>query len=446
MDNSWLAEVIVQFSRSPVWRTPVNNFIDENCYIFDNESEMKLEYTVIHQKFVQLIDQLLTNFVNELGVPPEEAMESLHQALANATTEIGGQVDRFVSYIYSTEDFRTFHRMMMRRNVELDILAMRALKEQGVDVAIPDVDDVLGTPAQTNNQRGAAMAENAGYDEEEALRLAIEESLKYQGMSSKRLELEDAELQEALALSTQIEADKARVQKKEVAKEVAIVAQSDPAAAAHIQAQKTAVIEQKAAQNVQALEEKTLRMREEKVREVVEHMASPETAPEPKRGSAHPPSKGPAPAPTKAPAAAPAQKVPVVGPPSFGGAKAPPPSFGGKTLGFAALPSLGLGQPPLSVLKEKVEKETAAAHPSNTPPVPAPTKEEFEARARYMREQREKILQRNKASRQQELQDYAKQNSVNVNVNSSANDAEKQLTVDIARRLRGDILGEVQKK
>eukprot|EP00796_Vickermania_ingenoplastis_P005049 gene5049-3636_t len=427
------------FSRSPVWRTPVNNFIDEHCYVFDNESEMKLEYTAIHKEFVQLIDSLITNFVNELGVPPEEAMEALHTALASKETEIGGQVDRFVTYIYGAEDFRTFHRMMMRRNVELDILAMRALKEQGtmgMDMVIPDVDDVLGLPPQSNNERSAAMRENAGYDEEEALRLAIEESLKDQGMSGKRLELEDAQLQEALALSTQMEADKARAQKKEVIKEVAVVAQSDPAAAANIQAQKTAIIEQQEAQKVQELEVKTLQMREEKVREMVEKAAVEN-------------SSAPAPTAVSAPTVAPAPATTVVGPPSFAPAKnapLPPPSFGGKTLGFAALPSLpGLGQPPLSALKEKVVAEKQA-NPATAELAPTrqPTKEEFEERARYMREQREKILQRNRATRQQELQEYAKQNSVEVKTNSSVDEAEKQLTIDIARRLRGDILGELR--
>lgn len=432
MDNSWIAEVIVQFSRSPVWRTPVNNFIDENCYIFDNDVEMKLEYTVIHKKFVQLIDTLLTDFVNELGVPPEEAMESLHKALASKA-ELGGQVDRFVSYIYGSENFQTFHRMMMRRNVELDILAMRALKEQGVDVDIPDVDDVLGAPPQSNNQRSAAMRENAGYDEEEALRLAIAESLKDQGMSGKLLELEDAQLQEALMLSKQAEAEKAKAQKKEVAKEVAIIAQTDPNTAAKVHVQKTAVIEQKEAQNVQALEEKTLRMREEKVREVVEQMHSPEVPP-PAQTSAAPAPASATPAQAQAPASVPMKS-----------AAMPPPAFAGKTLGFKALPSLpGLGQPPLSAIKAHVEAEQPASQ--TTVPSRQPTKEELEERARYMREQREKILQRNKATRNKELQDYAKQNSVNVNVSSSTTpESEKQLTVDIARRLRGDILGELHK-
>lgn len=434
-DDSWIAEVIVQFSRSPVWRTPVDNFIDENCNIFDNESEMKLKYTEVHRQFIGLIDTLLTNFVSELGVPPQAAMDSLHKALASKQTPIGEQVEKLVTYIYGAEDFMTFHRMMTRRNVELDILAMRALHEQGIEWN--------GDSAAPSSQY-LSMRENNGYDEEEALRIAIQESLKDMTMSGKCLELEDAQLQEVLALSTQMEKEKAREAKLEVAKEVAILSQTDSTVAQRVFIEKNAQIDQRQAQNVMALEEKTLQMRQEKVREVVDQMHEEPVVPTSQVRAGAPITVQP-PGPTsQTRAGAPITvqpPVPTSQQHAAGQAVQQPPPPTGK-FGMSALPSLSLGQPPLSVLKEKAEAEKPAKT-SAVAPMRQPTKEELEERSRYMREQREKILQQTKASRQQELQEYVKKN--NGTTSSTVDPAEKQLTVDIARRLRGDILGELQK-
>ena len=43
--------MIINFLRSPRWKTPVMSFLDENCIIFDTEDENKLEYTSVHNVF-----------------------------------------------------------------------------------------------------------------------------------------------------------------------------------------------------------------------------------------------------------------------------------------------------------------------------------------------------------------------------------------------------------
>ena len=47
-ENDWFFDIIINFLRSPRWKTPVMSFLDEYCIIFDNEEENKLEYTTIH--------------------------------------------------------------------------------------------------------------------------------------------------------------------------------------------------------------------------------------------------------------------------------------------------------------------------------------------------------------------------------------------------------------
>jgi len=39
---------IAEFLKSPAWKNPILEFIDDNCIVFDEEDENKLEYTDIH--------------------------------------------------------------------------------------------------------------------------------------------------------------------------------------------------------------------------------------------------------------------------------------------------------------------------------------------------------------------------------------------------------------
>jgi len=47
-EQDWFFDMIIGFLRSPRWKAPVMSFLDENCIVFDNEDENKLEFTPIH--------------------------------------------------------------------------------------------------------------------------------------------------------------------------------------------------------------------------------------------------------------------------------------------------------------------------------------------------------------------------------------------------------------
>ena len=69
------------------------SFLDENCIVFDNEDENKLEYTSIHnvsfyhsytvQEFKKIVDDLLMELMSELGVTEEQFMEACDKASLN---------------------------------------------------------------------------------------------------------------------------------------------------------------------------------------------------------------------------------------------------------------------------------------------------------------------------------------------------------------------------
>ena len=70
-ENDWFFDIIINFLRSPRWKTPVMSFLDEYCIIFDNEEENKLEYTKIHNDFKKLVEELIGCRLAELGVTQE---------------------------------------------------------------------------------------------------------------------------------------------------------------------------------------------------------------------------------------------------------------------------------------------------------------------------------------------------------------------------------------
>jgi hypothetical protein len=47
--TDWIFDYIVAFLKSPPWTTPLCDFLDENCIVFDADAENKLEYTHVHK-------------------------------------------------------------------------------------------------------------------------------------------------------------------------------------------------------------------------------------------------------------------------------------------------------------------------------------------------------------------------------------------------------------
>jgi hypothetical protein len=82
-ENDWFFDMIINFLRSPRWKTPIMSFLDEHCIIFDTEEENKLEYTPIHQDFKSIVEDLIGELIAELGVTQEIFMEACAKADSN---------------------------------------------------------------------------------------------------------------------------------------------------------------------------------------------------------------------------------------------------------------------------------------------------------------------------------------------------------------------------
>ncbi|TPP48257.1 The ARF-like 2 binding protein BART family protein [Leishmania donovani] len=404
-ESRWITEALVQFSASPIWLTPIDNFVDDNCCIFSNESEMQLEYTVVHNKFKKLIDSLLTCFLMELGVSMETAVEALQSSLVVSAQTSEGRSEqqaakKLLKQIFNADNFSRFHTMMVKRNLELDILANAALSSDKVcgdgGAALSAEEVEKETPAPARVQRAIDL--NGDVNEDDALRRAIEVSLQddhaqQQVQAYKKACIqEDADLQMA-AVEHQANREKAQLEAALQTQPAQKLSDGEHCRQNHVES----INKQKKSQ-LQPIHDLAMPGTGQKGCEEAEPQKADFNSPE-----------SPFPLPAQQVAAAPAsvaaaESAPVAAPVSV-----------------PALPSIGQRQAALPAIPSTV---TAS-------------------RAQYMREQREKLLARNRASRQEQLSTFLQNNSSSTATSSSAalaaTGAAQSVTVEIARRLRGSI-------
>lgn len=76
-DDGWIFDSVMGFLKSPMWVNPIQSFIDENCIIFNREEEHKFSYSQVHEDFRQLIDRLLEQHLEDMGVSQEQFLECI---------------------------------------------------------------------------------------------------------------------------------------------------------------------------------------------------------------------------------------------------------------------------------------------------------------------------------------------------------------------------------
>lgn len=99
------------------------SFLYEYCIIFDNEDENKLEYTDIHRKFKQLVEELIGELLAELGVSQEIFLQACDKAEKNPIHK------KIVDQIVAVDNFVAFKKLMCKRNAELNQQAMKMLEK-----------------------------------------------------------------------------------------------------------------------------------------------------------------------------------------------------------------------------------------------------------------------------------------------------------------------------
>uniref|UniRef100_A0A6I8PAJ1 Cilia- and flagella-associated protein 36 n=1 Tax=Ornithorhynchus anatinus TaxID=9258 RepID=A0A6I8PAJ1_ORNAN len=121
----WVVESIAAFLRGPDWSGPILDFVEQKCEVFDDEEESKLTYTEIHQEYKELVEKLLESYLKEIGINEDQFQEACTSPLAKSHTS-----QAILQPVLAAEDFSIFKAMMVQKNIEMQLQAIRIIQER----------------------------------------------------------------------------------------------------------------------------------------------------------------------------------------------------------------------------------------------------------------------------------------------------------------------------
>lgn len=175
-DSEWVVESIVGYLGSPEWVIPVTDFMENKCTVFDDEDENKLSYTEIHQQYKKLAENLLGNYMQEVGIDEQQFLEACTSPFAKSKT-----LQSVFQTVLATDDFQIFHSMMVQKNMELQFQALRVIKER--NGALPEcLTDGVDVMTELQDQEMKILQEvlkksKEEYEEELSRRLLLDEEV-----------------------------------------------------------------------------------------------------------------------------------------------------------------------------------------------------------------------------------------------------------------------------
>lgn len=193
-DSEWIIESIVGYLESPEWVIPVTDFMEHKCSVFDDEDENKLSYTEIHQQYKNLVEKLLENYMQEVGINEQQFLDACTSPFAKSRS-----LQPVFQPVLATDDFQVFRSLMVQKNMELQLQALRVIKEK--NGALPEcLTDGVDVMTELQQQEMKILEEvlkksKEEYDEEISRRLLTEK--KTGSGSSSSLDKSNAEGDEA---------------------------------------------------------------------------------------------------------------------------------------------------------------------------------------------------------------------------------------------------------
>jgi hypothetical protein len=234
-ESDWLFEYIDSVMKSPAWDSEVMTFVDDNCVIFDNEEENKFEYTVVHEKFAEMLEGLMTKHLKEVAITPEQFAEACEKARYASRGN-----KKIFEQIISLTDFLTFKKLMVKRNMELELEAVRELQQQAIPIVAPvdeeeaeklfqmalkESAEMSVNEAQKILEKAREEAENSkvadpedgqnGVESDIEIRKAMDLNLMELELQNRQFEMEQQELEQALAMSLFMEQERLRIAQEE---------------------------------------------------------------------------------------------------------------------------------------------------------------------------------------------------------------------------------------
>jgi len=127
---------------SPLWTVPLATFVENNCIVFEGAEENMIGHTIIHEKYKELVEGLLENFLADIGIPPDQFAAVLEDA---ADASEGHELESALRVIAAADDFLLFKALMVQKNLDLE-MQVRALYEAqltGASEIAPEMEMIL---------------------------------------------------------------------------------------------------------------------------------------------------------------------------------------------------------------------------------------------------------------------------------------------------------------
>ncbi len=101
---------MLQYLACPVWKAPIQQFIDQNCSEFENTEENKFAYTDVHNRFKALVDGQLERLLDEIGVSGDQLLAVVQKGLKHK------RHSKFFEQIIIIDNFMAIKGLMLKRN------------------------------------------------------------------------------------------------------------------------------------------------------------------------------------------------------------------------------------------------------------------------------------------------------------------------------------------
>ncbi|CAL8111626.1 unnamed protein product [Orchesella dallaii] len=132
--DNWVFDSLVNFLHGSIWKVPVVGFIEEKSVVFDPDSynnmteEKEEEFRKIHDEYKGLVDFMLSSFMEDLQVTPEQVEDACrvreHQSKSLPESHITKVA---LEQLWAAEDFTSFRRLMTRKNIDLQLQSLELL-------------------------------------------------------------------------------------------------------------------------------------------------------------------------------------------------------------------------------------------------------------------------------------------------------------------------------
>ena len=185
----WIYDYIVQIIKSPEFRNPIKDFIDDYCDSFIGVDENTFEQGDLHRRFQNLVDTLLETMTKDIGITEEMFCLAAKKGLGEEKDK------KYFEQLISFTNYNYFKNLMTKRNLQLEALAYKQMIESGGKKNKEQEADPM------NAEEIKELEEKEKEAEKKQLDAAIQMSLAAEEEKKKLKDIEDAELEKAIKLS-----------------------------------------------------------------------------------------------------------------------------------------------------------------------------------------------------------------------------------------------------